>query len=230
MKRLIALVVFLVCAVTSVAHAEEGCSKLGVNPVNAHRMMDPKTERAVRVTVKKKVMLTQGGSRPPAMVTICKDEMVIVDAGTGVAKWMVVCGNEVIWPTDWKPENDSRKAESDPAPTSTPTSGDDSGTKKCCPVAANPPPSSGGCGSSCGTATKGVDLRIAAEHPRQDERPPYLPPRTCKCGPKTVKKDHSAVIAAIAILGVLAVGALAMSQNHDHGGGGGWSPAPEPPN
>lgn len=232
MKRLIALAAFLVCAVTSVAaHAEEKqYFTLGMNPVDRIRQIDEMTERAVRPGYEKKVTLGQR-TGPPVTKWLHGNEIVIVDKATGIAKWMVDCGNPVVWPTDWNPEKERGKPKADAGGDSaSPTEG----AKKCCGVAANSPPASGGCGSSCGATAGGIDLRKATDYPRQDERPNYLPrPRTCKCGAKgtAVKKDNSAAIAVVAVLGVLALGALAMSQNHDHGGGGnGWSPAPEPPN
>ncbi len=98
--------VFLSSAIAVEERKEEPAAvhrcRLLVSPVNPQRGVDWTSELLVVIDEEKLVtMATGNGGRDTCLLG--RGIAVVVDRDTRVAKWILVCGNDVLFPVDWRP-------------------------------------------------------------------------------------------------------------------------------
>jgi len=75
--------------------------RLGVDPVNATRQPDWGAECVIKVPATPVVMATGSGRQVRCLLPPLTP--VVVDRETGVAKWVLTCGNPLLSPANWVP-------------------------------------------------------------------------------------------------------------------------------
>ena len=79
-----------------------GWCRLGTDPVDAFRQPNWATECIVKVSAATPVVMTTGSGRQVRCL-IPPLTPVVVDRGTGIAKWVLACGNPIVSPANWVP-------------------------------------------------------------------------------------------------------------------------------
>jgi hypothetical protein len=125
-KKLLKLFLFFVCAcfvqaqqkpATQAAQAEKPASedkpaqaqkpalswcRLGTDPVDASRQPDWGAECVVKSPAMPVTMMTGSGRQVRCLIPPLTP--VVVDRETGVAKWVLQCGNPILQPANWVPQ------------------------------------------------------------------------------------------------------------------------------
>ncbi|MCX7589368.1 MAG: hypothetical protein N2Z85_00290 [Patescibacteria group bacterium] len=89
--------------------AQEGQEKkvpicqLGNDPADIYRRIDWEKESILRPLQQQKVKMTTGSGRVVECI-LPRLTPVVVEKSTGVARWILGCGNQIISPTKWIPE------------------------------------------------------------------------------------------------------------------------------
>jgi hypothetical protein len=78
--------------------------KLNTNPENPSRMPDWRTEVGIVLAKNSPTIIISGANNKQSTNFLPAGVLVIVDKDTHIAKWIAICGNKVIKPTNWKPE------------------------------------------------------------------------------------------------------------------------------
>jgi len=124
MAKIFSIFVFFACAFAQAQPASKPAKpatlnwcRLGVDPVDATRQPDWAAECVVRVPAMPVVMTTGSGRQVRCMLPPLTP--VVVDRETGVAKWVLQCGNPILQPANWVPSG-TRICGSEPAQTAAP--------------------------------------------------------------------------------------------------------------
>ena len=91
--------------------------RLGTDPVDASRQPDWGFECVIKVPATPVVMTTGSGRHVRCMLPPLTP--VVVDRQSGVAKWVLACGNPILQPANWVPQG-TRICGPEPAQTATP--------------------------------------------------------------------------------------------------------------
>jgi len=113
-KKLLKLFLFFVCACLVQAQAQQKPAakpaaqtalpwcRLGTDPVDAARKPDLGSECIVKVAAAMPITMMTGSGRQVRCL-IPPLTPVVVDRETGVAKWVLQCGNPILQPANWVP-------------------------------------------------------------------------------------------------------------------------------
>ena len=77
---------------------------LNTNPQNPTRTPNPDNEMGIVLSKNSPKITIMGGNRKQSTNFLLTGMLVIIDKETGYAKWIAICGNEVVAPKNWKPE------------------------------------------------------------------------------------------------------------------------------
>jgi len=114
-KKLLKLFLFFVCACLVQAQAQQKPAakpaaqtalpwcRLGTDPVDAARKPDLGSECIVKVAAAMPITMMTGSGRQVRCL-IPPLTPVVVDRETGVAKWVLQCGNPILQPANWVPQ------------------------------------------------------------------------------------------------------------------------------
>jgi hypothetical protein len=111
-KLIVFLFLFSACAFAQVkqkpaqpaakpAQTALGWCRLGADPVDASRQPDWGAECVVKSPAMPVTMMTGSGRQVRCLIPPLTP--VVVDRGTGIAKWVLACGNPLIQPPNWVP-------------------------------------------------------------------------------------------------------------------------------
>lgn len=108
MKKVYFFVFFIIATVAvAVAHAEPAVAagnhcRLLVNPVDRNRPIDWSAELVVVIDDEQVVTMRVAGGGQDSC-TLSRGVAVVVDRDTRVARWVLICGNDILSPADWRP-------------------------------------------------------------------------------------------------------------------------------
>jgi len=80
-----------------------GWCRLGTDPVDATRQPQWGAECVVKVSAATPVVMTTGSGKHVSCL-LSAFTPVVVDRGTGVARWVLQCGNPIVAPQNWVPD------------------------------------------------------------------------------------------------------------------------------
>lgn len=205
---------------------------IGVHPVDPDRQISWETECKVELTEPSPTVRLSfskngslGESRPG---NIRAGYGVVVDKQTGFAKWVSLCGNDIVEPKNWVPVG-RKTCGTQPVAASTTSSCDPSCGPAASPASEKPelPPSA----MPKASAETEVDAKAPAAQPAPTPTP--APRVEEKKGDGTFwKVMGGAVLGAGITLGICALTKHCdFSRHHGDGqNGGGGGPSPDPPN
>lgn len=77
--------------------------RIGYDPVNPDRQPDWNSECLVKSTIEKRIKMNTRSGRV-IECNLGKLVPVVIDKTTGIAKWILGCGNDILEPNNWIPE------------------------------------------------------------------------------------------------------------------------------
>lgn len=105
MRKIFVFVAFFIACVNAQAQTAQpaalGWCRLGVDPFDSTRKPDWAAECVVKVGAAPVTMMTGSGRQVRCMLPPLTP--VVVDRGTGIAKWVLACGNPLLEPANWVP-------------------------------------------------------------------------------------------------------------------------------
>lgn len=112
MKKLLFIFIFFSCAL-SFAQEKKVC-RLGEDPADPARRVDWTRECIVRPAAEQLVKMSTGSGKPVDCF-LPRFTPIVVEKSSGIARWVLGCGNQILQPTSWVPQG-TRECAPEPAP------------------------------------------------------------------------------------------------------------------
>lgn len=112
-KTIFFIFVFFSCAFAFSQEKKNFC-RLGEDPADPDRRVDWTRECIIKPAAPQLVKMSTGSGKPVGCI-LPRLTPVVVEKTTGVARWILGCGNQILQPNNWVPQG-TRECAPEPAP------------------------------------------------------------------------------------------------------------------